>query len=405
MKIALLAVPFLATRSPSIGLTQIKGRLKQLFSETLDVRIFYINHDFYDYLGRELYEWITLESFSNALGEWIFRQEAFDHVEPNRESKIASFYIKRAAQKFDEKNIQRMMELGGFIDKIVQRYRLDSYDIVGINATFNTIPGLAFCRHLKNINKDIVTVMGGAGVYMEMGEALMGVYPHVDYICSGSGLVSFPRLVEAIMNNNPDVIIAGIFSKHNEGNGDLRKVSEELDITTHIELDYDDFFDSFYKFKIDKHYNPVITMETSRGCYWKKCKFCGLNENKKTYKVKPAEQAIREINHYLEKYKCGIEMVDNVMPRFYIKKVLPCIKNPKNIAILYETRADYSKREMQMLSRAGITDIQPGIESLCTDVHELMNKGDKDEIFKYAEIYFNDRSTDDCFYIYRNKLD
>jgi magnesium-protoporphyrin IX monomethyl ester (oxidative) cyclase len=68
-------------------------------------------------------------------------------------------------------------------------------------------------------------------------------------------------------------------------------------------------------------------------------------------------------------------MVDNVLPRSYIKKVLPYIENPENRTILYETRADYGKEEMETLSEAGITHIQPGIESLSSDVHEVMNKG------------------------------
>jgi ribosomal peptide maturation radical SAM protein 1 len=374
MNIALLAMPFLAPWMASIGLTQIKARLKQVFGEKLNVYVYYINHDLYAYFGHRMYKWLNAENQSTAIGEWIFRQEAFDNIEDNRQSYIEKFYAQRT-DDFSAESIRKIMDLGGFIDRVIRRYHLDSCQVVGVNANFNVLPGLSFCRHLKKINKNIITVIGGSAVYMEMGEALNRYYPYLDYVCSGSGLVSFPRLIEAIINNQDEVTttIDGIFSKNTGKN--VGKLGEDLPINTPIDLDYGDFLESYHTFNINRKYKPVITLETSRGCYWNKCKFCSLNENKKRFEVKQAENALKEINHYLQKYKCMIEMVDNVMPRSYIKKVLPYIENPEKQVILYETRADYNKGEIKILSQAGVTRIQAGIESLATDVHEVMNKG------------------------------
>ena len=373
MKIALLTIPFLKPSLPSLGLTQIKARLKEVFGKDIAVRLFYLNHDFYDHFGHDLYMWISQEL--TEIGEWIFRQHAFDNVRDNQQEYIKRFYQGKKVEGFTEENIRKLMNLGYFIDGIFGRYDLDSYDLVGINATFNTVPALAFCRLLKRKNAKIVTVMGGASLYMEMGKALSQCYPHVDYVCSGSGLISFPRLLESLLQADTDAAeaIDGIFSEKNSGK--VGKVSAELDLNHKIRLDYDDFFESFDRFNLGKQFEPDILLETSRGCYWKRCKFCGLNEDRHKFTVKRVEQAIEEINNCMKRYNCNIEMVDNVMPRHYIKKVLPKLAIPPDKRVLYEARADYTKEEIETLARSGVRTIQPGIESLSTDVHELMDKG------------------------------
>lgn len=375
MKIALLAVPFLSPAAPSIGLTQIKGRLVEIFGSRVHIRLFYLNHDFHGYFGRDLYAAIERESSANGIGEWIFRTQAFDAVPDNGDKYMSIFYAGRDIKEIGARHRRKITGLDAFIDELISRYRLDTYDLVGINATFNVVAGLAFCRHLKRINSGIITVMGGAGLYGEMGEALSEYYPHLDYVCSGSGLVSFPRLIEALsaQDRRAGESIDGIFCRGNSGR--VARVSREPDINQPLPLDYDDFFESFYRFELDRQYRPLILLETSRGCYWKRCKFCGLNEDRHRFHAKAPERAIREINSALEKYDGDIEMVDNILPRHFIKRVLPYLKVARNRKIVYEVKADYGDEEMEILGRTGVKHIQPGIESLSSDILRLMDKG------------------------------
>jgi ribosomal peptide maturation radical SAM protein 1 len=372
MKIALLAMPFLAPEFPSLGLTQIKSRLKEIFKDQVDVDLFYLNHDFIQYFGYEFYMNVFYESTFTSINDWLFRQEAFDNLEYNHKEYLSRFYPNK---NFDNNSIETFMNLGYFIDETIEAYHLTSYDLTGSSATYSTVPGLAFCRHLKRKKKEILTVMGGASLYKEMGETLSKYYPYIDYVCSGPGLISFPQLIDGIIKNDNNVMesIDGIFSKNNLGK--VGKVSEELDINHDIHLDYDDFFESFYKFNLHEIIKPRILLETSRGCYWRKCKFCGLNEDQLKYRVKRVEKAIEEINRYSVKYNCDISMVDNIMPRHYIKKVLPNLHIKPGRAILYEVKADYNEEEIKILSQANLKKIQPGIESLHSNILEQMDKG------------------------------
>ncbi|MCP4215641.1 MAG: RiPP maturation radical SAM protein 1 [bacterium] len=372
MKIALLTMPFLLPLSPSLALTQLKSRLKKVFDQQVDVRLLYLNHDFYRYFGRELYSLVDSDAAYTLLNDWLFRQEAFDNIEANYEEYLGRFY---PHMPFSEEDMGKVLNLGRFIRELIGKYQLAEYDVVGINATFTLVPGLAFCRHLKQINKNIVTVMGGAALYNDMGAALSKYFPHVDYTCSGSGLVSFPKLIDAIGKNDKEAMesIDGMFSATNRDK--VGNISETLDINEPMELDYDDFFESFKGLDLEKELEPFILLETSRGCSWNKCNFCGLNEEQRKYRAKKPDVAVTEINYYFGKYGCNIFMVDNILPRNYVNKVLPKLQVPEGKMLTYEVRGDYTGKEMEILSKTKVKKIQPGIEAVSTSVHKVMNKG------------------------------
>ncbi len=374
MKIALLSMPFLSPQLPSLGLTQIKARLKEIPGEVVEVKIFYINHDFYNEFGPDLYLRIHSDSTYTFINDWIFRTAAFPGIEDNSKEYLSRFYPGREKEPFRREITSRISQLDEFIGETIGKYDLSSYDLVGMNCTFSTMPSMACCRHLKSANPDIITVLGGATLYKEMGRALSRNYPHVDYVNSGSGLISFPQLVESIIKGDGgEEKIDGVFTENNHD--EVGILAPELDINRPLTLDYDDFFDSLHRHGLEQKVKPRILMETSRGCYWRRCKFCGLNEDQLKYRVKKPSLAIEEINTSLERYQTEIEMVDNVMPANYREKVVPFIHNPGGISISYEVRADFDEEQIKGLAESGIRRIQPGIETFCTGVHELMNKG------------------------------
>ena len=185
MKIALLAVPFISPQYPCLGLTQIsQSRLKKIFNENIDVRLFYLNHDFYRYFGRESYTLIGEGDFTLLLKEWVFRIEAFDHIKPNHDEYFGRFFpgIPSGSPMITFLKT-KLMNLGAFIRQVTAAYRLTSFDVIGVNATFEVLPELAICRHVKQLNPGITTIMGGAAVFNDMAEALSQHYPYLDYVC------------------------------------------------------------------------------------------------------------------------------------------------------------------------------------------------------------------------------
>ena len=82
-RIALVNPPFAALSAPSFALTQLRELLRRGSKrEHLEVSVHYLNIDFAQYLGQELYDFIagSMDALNSGVGEWMFRQAAFPDV-------------------------------------------------------------------------------------------------------------------------------------------------------------------------------------------------------------------------------------------------------------------------------------------------------------------------------------
>ena len=68
--------------------------------------------------------------------------------------------------------------------------------------------------------------------------------------------------------------------------------------------------------------------------------------------------------------------VDNILDMRYFRDVLPRLRDrPLGLTLFYETKANLTKAQVQLLRDAGVLAIQPGVESLSSHVLQLMRKG------------------------------
>jgi hypothetical protein len=70
-----------------------------------------------------------------------------------------------------------------------------------------------------------------------------------------------------------------------------------------------------------------------------------------------------------------LQSVDNIIPNHYPKEVFDKLDTPANMTIFYEVRTDLNEEDMQILSKARVKGVQPGIEALATPILKLMRKG------------------------------
>jgi len=95
------------------------------------------------------------------------------------------------------------------------------------------------------------------------------------------------------------------------------------------------------------------------------------------YRAMSAELALEQFDglfRYAPRVS-SFKSVDNILPREYLKTVFPKLRPPHDATIFYELKADVKEHEMQILSDAGVKEVQPGIEALATSTLKLMNKG------------------------------
>jgi len=146
-------------------------------------------------------------------------------------------------------------------------------------------------------------------------------------------------------------------------------------------LDYDDYFQQMGTLIPDLKDVPVwLYYETSRGCWWgakHHCTFCGLNANGMAFRERSPDKVVDELRTLTQRYpSTKIAMTDNIMPFRYHKTLIPKLANElPELHIFYEQKANLTLDQVNGLYKAGNVVIQPGIESLSTELLTLMRKG------------------------------
>jgi ribosomal peptide maturation radical SAM protein 1 len=147
--------------------------------------------------------------------------------------------------------------------------------------------------------------------------------------------------------------------------------------------DFADFFDRSSDLGLltaDGKRRTWLPVETSRGCWWgakQHCVFCGLNGTSMEFRSKPAQRVDRELSTLSRRHGTfRFAAVDNIMdPRFLTTLWPALIEKSVDYEIFYEVKSNLSRDQLKVLAQAGVTRIQPGIESLSSAVLRRMRKG------------------------------
>lgn len=407
--IKLVLMPFAPLHYPSIALTQLKYVLHEKFGNRIKVDIHYLNHDFGEFFGVDIYQegfCDSDESADHSSVEWLFRASAFPDLPDNRQELLDNIDDEERDEyiNFYESYLKKLhLKIPDFIKHLVSKYKLDRADIVGFSSMFSqNLPSIAMSKEIRKRNSEIFQIMGGANCEFPMGVELVQQFDCFDAIASGHSLVSFPELVKSFVAGDYNKIdhINGIFTKSNcisskelpissksRNNpvvllkNNIKQTGDERPLDDIVELDYEDYFNSLDSFFKNHAFKILIPFETSRGCWWGakvQCTFCGLNSSSINYRFMNSKLAISYINGLLKKYAHRVdhlESIDNALPANYPLDVMPFINPPEDTNFYWEVRPELSLDDLKLLAKANVIDIQPGIESLNTNSLKLMNKG------------------------------
>jgi len=294
-------MPFANLNFPSIALTQLKSVLAREHDD-VETDVLYLNLDFAELVGIDRYRDIANVIY---LGDWIFRQAAFPDCPDNSVAYFQRYFPRRTEQVARLKQLITSFrpKLDDFLEKLIERYRLDRFDMVGFTFTFTQIVAcFAMARHLKQRNPEAIVVMGGANCEAPMGRELVRNFRSIDYVFSGPALKSFPQFVGYCHNGQKDKIIEipGIFDKSTaERTRGQAIIGEELGLDEDVTLDYDDFVESVQNKYPNSDIKLTIPFETSRGCWWGErahCTFCGLNGMSMNYRAMESDRAVKLIS-------------------------------------------------------------------------------------------------------------
>lgn len=378
--VLLINMPFSGVDRPQIGIGLLQTALKSR-GVACDTR--YFNLVLADWIGVEFYQWFSQEvDHTIFAGEWVFAHHFFGDALVDGQG-----YLRHLREKLnvDEQTIDSTLRVrryvGPFLDYCMRSVDWDRYSVVGFTSTFEqNLASLALAHAIKRRFPDKIIVMGGANCEYPMGHALHRCFPFLDYVFTGEADNSFPELVGRLMDGRPVGDVKGMVYRDGTKSVYTGPPEPVMDMDVLPYPDYDDFFEQVEGTSIRKVISQMVQVETSRGCWWgakHHCTFCGLNALSMSFRAKTQKRALDEILHLAARYPVRqIAAVDNIMDVHYFRELLPELKRRKlKLNLFYEVKANMTKEQVKLLKEAGVTMIQPGIESLHRKMLTLMRKG------------------------------
>ncbi len=398
--VCLVAMPYETLELPSIGLSSLVASAKVA---GIDAMAIYGKFWFAENIGFDRY--VNLSKFENTddlLSEWTFAGAAFPGFSPDPdkffEEKIdkrespADFYTGIFANDSDKRTLLWEIRTAAieFVTEAATRILELNPRVVGCGSTFQqNCASLALLRKVKEINPNVVTMMGGANCEGIMGLTIKRAFKWVDFVVSGEADLLFPGLCRDLLekgtNIAPEELPQGVFSETNIDKfgpaDDEPTTAKVFDMDKVPTPDFDDYFKQLNEFKYKNSVYPCLLMETSRGCWWgerKSCLFCGLNGDSIKFRSKSAKRVLNEINYLQARHSISnFRMTDNILDMKYFKSVLPelAAKKSNPVMVFYEIKTNLTERQIILLSDAGVRWVQPGIESLDDRALKSLGKG------------------------------
>ncbi|MFQ3675167.1 MAG: radical SAM protein [Endomicrobiia bacterium] len=289
-----------------------------------------------------------------------------------------------------------LLYLAGYLKKFsdVEIYVLDAYtekmnhqqvknyiqklqpDVVGVYfSTYYLYDGIITVKNIKEISKEIITVVGGPHTAFYPKETIE--IPEVDYVIVGEAEKSFNQLIKSLkekkfseIDNMPNVV-----SKKNLTKTLFREVIADLDelpFPARELLDYKKYSSILAK------KNPITTIITSRGCPFK-CYFCSNIESGQKVRYRSAKNVVDEIQDAVERF--GIYdflFFDELFTSNRQRVIDICneiIRRGLKIRWHCRSRADVLDEEMiKKMKKSGCRLIQFGIETGSQRLQKVINK-------------------------------
>lgn len=364
LDVCLVSPPFHSIHYPLLGPSVLKGALE---ARGLTTRVIYGGLMLAARTGLDPYDEVCRAPNRYLMGERLFRGYAYppDSAGPRPETEELPEDLKRIHDHM-------MSEVEPALDQLVAEVLALRPRILGLSSTFEqNMASSAVAWRVKRAAPEICVVMGGANAAWPMSRGLSEVFPWIDYFFAGEADVDFPEFCHQLCHHDKRPAERVIRSEPIQ---DMNVVSAP---------DFSDMFEALRPLQasgvLPRWLPRMLPMETSRGCWWgakHHCTFCGLNGDGMGFREKSTDRVLAELS---EISPWGVDLVwmtDNIMPRRYLKELLPALAgDDTKPRLFYEVKANHSEQEIDTMALGGVARIQPGIESLSSHVLQLMRKG------------------------------
>lgn len=383
LRIALINMPMDSAVRPSIQLGILGAIAEQ---EGVETEHIYANIDLAQLIGLDFYEELC-EVQEAMVGEWLLSYAAFgSRLRYTTKQFVKSFSNEvLSLEKFDKKNIGlinlREIVIPSFLDSLVNAYDWSKFDFIAFTSTFQqNLGSLALIHRIKKKFPAAKILMGGSNLESEMGEEIFKQCGEIDFVFQGEAENTFRHFLKLAKKD----LLTGQRGLVTQSENSILPLSDKLqvDMDDSPEPDYVPYFRKISALSDYNNYRKsvIIPFESSRGCWWgqkKHCTFCGLNGATMAYRHKSKEKILSELKNMSGKYLwSSFIAVDNIVDHNFFDGLFEEINNQDlYFKIFYEIKSNIDRHGLEKLKKGGVTIVQPGIESLSTEVLRLMRKG------------------------------
>jgi ribosomal peptide maturation radical SAM protein 1 len=385
--VAVVSMPSLSARHPSFQLALLKPMLElagipaQQFS-------------FFMYMGHQV-GWRIAETIADVwpclVGEWIWSKVAFGNEANTKDEEYFAAYdslfeaiCHTAGCTLDDIRRLRDEAAPQFIDFCLDSVDWNRFGLVGFTIVFQQLIGsLALARALKQRYPNLPIILGGASLEDDIADEIMKHCPQVDYVHCGDAEISFPQMVERLYSGQSMEGLPGIMWRDSKGRVRYAgRAPNFMDMNRTPLPDFDEYFyareASGYEHS-DYVQELLVPFEAARGCWWGEknhCTFCGLNRSGMEFRAKDPDRVLEQLEALARRYgQFYFNAIDNIMAPEYVEKLFGKLAAANSdICIHYEIRPNFSRKQLAKLRRSGLFSVQPGIESLSTNILKIMRK-------------------------------
>jgi magnesium-protoporphyrin IX monomethyl ester (oxidative) cyclase len=378
-RVVLVVPPLQSVVRPALGVSLLMAALART---RIGARVEYLSLRYAEEIGVDLNERLADMTPRHMLAEWIFAAAANGRG-------IASFeeaYLDDLAASKYANLLQTIVDLrhsiGPFIDRSARQILEDRPAIVGFSTMFEqNCASAAIAARVRELDPDVTICFGGANCEGPMGEALLEIYPQIDFVFQGEADRTFPEFVRRALDG--ESIASSTASVIGRSAAAARPPNEQSFVQDLDGLplpDFSDYFAALGKMSFGSRVKPALPIETSRGCWWgakKHCRFCGLNGSSMVYRSKSSARVLHEIEELNHQWGVSrFEAVDNIMDLKHVEGVFGVLADRStDYRFVYEIKSNMSETQLKRIARGGVTAVQPGVESLHDRILQLMEKG------------------------------
>jgi anaerobic magnesium-protoporphyrin IX monomethyl ester cyclase len=263
-------------------------------------------------------------------------------------------------------------------------------DVVATTSfTASIVDAVKLLQLAKEINPEIVTVIGNVHATFCYDELLSAKNTPIDFIIRGEGEKTLPGLLDCLNADDDPVKVSGVVFNDN-GIIRVTKAAPFIEDLDSLPTAWDLVEWPIYSYR-PKPDSTLAIVSSSRGCL-QNCSFCSQQLFwQRTWRARSPENFVAELEMLNRKYGVNVAMLADEIPtrdRERWERILDLIiERQPGVKLLMETRVNDIIRDANIMDKyrlAGVEHIYVGVEAGSQATLNIFKKGTKVEQSKQA---------------------